>query len=170
MKSSLIKHLVLVFTVSFFLASASASAAEEWKGKGYDQQFQVSALTGMTLMGNTAGFGIMALLAKQILNKGFFPDMANQAYIEASFGPAFMTGGTGFQIGAHLRWDFHKNELWSLYALGGLGWDIIPAGFTKAHAIHPRFGLGAFWHLFPQVSFRGEISHEFTGVGAAFMF
>jgi len=51
-----------------------------------------------------------------------------------------------------------------------MGWDIIPNGFTNLVAFHPRFGGGVFWDLFPQISLRGEISHEFIGVGGTFMF
>lgn len=167
------KKTFTALTTAFLLLQAPAFAApagQEWHAKGYTQQFQASFMTGMTIMGNRAGFGLQGLFAKQILEKGFFPDITNQVYVEALFGPSFMTGGTGFQIGGHLRWDFHKNEIWTFYGLGGFGWDIIPAGFTNTHAVHPRFGAGAFWHLFPQVSFRFELSHEFIGVGAAFMF
>jgi hypothetical protein len=150
--------------------TANAAPVEDWKGKAYDKNFQASVMSGMTIMGTAVGFGLMASFAGKILDKGFIPDISNQVFLEGTLGPTFMSAGTGWQMGAHLRWDFHKNEFWTFYSLGGFGWDIIPNGFTNLVAFHPRFGGGVLWDLFPQISLRGEISHEFIGVGAAFMF
>jgi hypothetical protein len=138
---------------------------EQWKGKPYDHRFQFSFLPGVGVIGASAGFSLNGAAAVKILNTGFLDDVNDQAYVEALAGPCFLNGLTTIQYSSHLRWDFHKNEFWSFYALGGIG-GTLGGGLNT---VHPRFGVGAFWNIFEFASFRAEISHEFMGLGIVYL-
>jgi hypothetical protein len=100
---------------------------------------------------------------------GFIDDINDQAYVEAMGGPLIVSNTVAWTLNVHLRWDFHKNDLWSFYSLGGFGAEFGGAGVGNYSCLHPRFAIGALWNLFEFLSFRAEISHEFTGVGIVYL-
>jgi hypothetical protein len=143
--------------------------AEQWKGKPYNHQFQFAFLPGLGLIGQSAGLSLNAAVSFKILHTGFLADVNDQAYLELFGGPCFFGSVTAAIYSAHLRWDFHKNDFWSFYALGGVGGSFGGAGAPGFTTFHPRFGVGALWNLFEFVSFRAEVSHEFTGFGMVYL-
>src|SRR5690349_16359031 len=94
---------------------------EPWKGKPYDFKFNLSVMAGAGIIGSQVGFGLNGLVAFKIDHDGFLDDINDQVFLELSGGPVFMQGSTLGAWSAHLRWDFHKNETWSFYAIGGFG-------------------------------------------------
>lgn len=163
--------LTLVLLISGVAHGANAAKAvnldpepEQWKGKPYDSTFQFSALTGLGVNGASTGFSIYGGASVKIAHTGFLDDVNDQAHVEVQAGPLFNSGVTSLVINGHLRWDFHKNDLWSFYALGGLGMTSSP-GLTL---FYPRFGIGAIWNLFEFLGFRAELSHELMAVGISY--
>ncbi|MBY0371870.1 hypothetical protein K2X33_14390 [bacterium] len=148
-------------------ASPAKSVADSdlpWKGKPSPVQFQFSGLAGLSIVGGVAGFGINAAAAIKVLNDGFIDDLNDQVFVEFWGGPVFTGTFTAAAIGAHLRWDLSKNDLWTFYGLAGLG-----GSFGAVRTLHVRTGLGVFWNLFEFLSFRGELSHEHIGVGVTYL-
>ncbi len=148
---------------------ASLQDAPAWKGKPYDTHFQFSALSGIGLMGTSTGVPLYGAVAFKVLHEGFIDDINDQLFVEAMGGPLFTWAGAGWVADLHLRWDFHKNDLWSFYVLGGVGVDVSGTGLARVTLVHPRVGVGAFWNLFEFLSFRAEVSHEFTGIGVVYL-
>jgi hypothetical protein len=159
----------LVCSVLFASSIARADiATADFKGKDDTSEFGVGALAGMGILDNHAGFALLPTLAKKIVNRGFVPDITNNVWIEVEAGPLFVSGGTAFTYSAHLRWNFDKDAQWTLYALGGLGGDVTGASLGDRFELYPRFALGAILRVAPNISLRGEISHEFIGLGILF--
>lgn len=148
----------------------TATKAEEWKGKPYEHFHQVSVQSGLSLIGGRIGVGLVGAFSRKILNRGFFPDVTNQVHLEGLFGVSFLSTGEGFLYGLHLRWDFHKNDFWTFYSLGGFGGEITGPATGNITTFHPRFGVGAYWHVFEFISFRGEITSELTSIGISYNF
>lgn len=123
-------------------------------------------LMGLGIIDTSAGFALLGTISQKAVPDGFIPDINDSASIEFQGGPVFMSGATPFMYSAHLRWDFHKDEKWSFYSLGGLGGNITGDRF----ALHPRFGAGAIAAVHNFFSLRGEVSHELIGVGMTFFF
>ncbi len=173
--------LALLISFSFALSSFAAPAvpatpgsnlepeAPQWKGKPYDTRFQFSALTGVGLMGANTGFSLYGAAAYKLLHEGFLEDINDQVYLEVMGGPIFVSGNVGGVVSGHLRWDFHRTEIWSFYALGGIGFEFGGLALGNIKMFHPRFGAGVMWNLFEFLSFRGEVSHEFTGIGVVYL-
>ncbi len=168
-----------LFTVLFglLLVSGAQAAEKAFKGQPPPYQFNLGGLAGLGVVDSRPGFSLMGTAAVKIMNHGFAEDINNQVFLEAAFGPLFVSGGTAFQYSFHLRWDFVKDEDWTFYGLGGLGGVItgssyspIPLGPTKASSMfYPRFGIGAMWGLFDIASLRVELSHELIALGIVFM-
>ena len=78
-------------------------------------------MAGLGVAGNSLGFGLNFAAAFKILHQGFIDDVNDQVFIELIGGPLFVSGTVAGFYGAHLRWEFHKNDMWTFYALGGLG-------------------------------------------------
>ncbi len=171
-----LSYLILMATLLYVPAFAKKDSGanlepepEQWKGKPYDHQIQLGGMAGVSVVGATLGFTVLATGAFKIAHQGFLDDVNDQAYIELAAGPLFLTGSVGLMYGAHLRWDFHKNDIWSFYALGGVGGLIIGPSLARTFEFYPRFGIGTLWNVFDTISFRAELSHEFTGVGIVFL-
>lgn len=169
-------HLILMLTLLNVSAWAKKDAGvsiepepEQWKGKPYDSQIQLGGMAGMSVVGASLGFTVLATGAFKIIHQGFLDDVNDQVHIELAAGPLFLAGSVGLMYGAHMRWDFHKNDIWSFYALGGFGGIIIGPSLARTFEFYPRFGIGALWNLFDTISFRAELSHEFTGLGIVFL-
>jgi hypothetical protein len=171
--------LALLLTFSFALHAAPAvpatpgsnlePEAPAWKGKPYDTRFQFAGLAGVGMFAASTGFSLYGAAAYKILHEGFLEDVNDQAYIEVMGGPLFVSGSVGGVLSAHLRWDFHRNEMWTFYALGGIGAEFGGLALSNVKMFHPRFGAGVLWNVFEFLSFRGEVSHEFTGVGVVYL-
>ncbi len=158
----------LFFGLFLALAPGLLWGAEDWKGAPYKNELDVSAQGGLGILDGTAGFEMRGSIAKKIIDRGFVPDLNDQVYIEAQPGILLIDGTSAFTYSVHLRWDFHKNEEWTLFALGGFGGAITGATLGNRFEFFPRFGIGARWDAFERVSFRFDLSHEFTGVGVMF--
>lgn len=160
------KNTLFSLVVTLSLVSVSAIANEDWKGKPDTSEFSAGALTGMGIIDNHVGFAIMGTVSKKIVKQGFIPDINNNVNVEAQMGPVFMSGGTAFMFSGHLRWDFIKDEEFTLYALGGAGGNITPASLGDRFELYPRFGVGAMWDkLKAPFVLRAELSHELIAVG-----
>lgn len=154
--------LVLLLPLTF------ATASEDWKGKPPEHEITLGGLAGLGFI--DAGIGVMfsANAAKKIINKGFVPDINDQVFVEAEWGPLLVKSETAFQYSLHLRWDFNKDEQWTFFAIGGVGGTITGSGLGSAAPIFLRFGLGAFWHINSLVSLRAQGSHESIAAGFSF--
>lgn len=149
-------------------ATSETAAAEsnQWKGKPYDTRFQFAALTGLGVMGAGTGFALYGAAAYKILHEGFIDDVNDQTYLEIQAGPLFVGGPIAANFSMHLRWDFHKNDMWTFYSLGGVGMQLLG---TTSNFIYPRIAVGTMWNLFEFMSFRLEVSHEFMGAGVVWL-
>lgn len=164
------KRIIRVLLITASLLPALSHGAENWKGKPYDNNFDLGGMAGLGILDGTAGFEIRGTAAAKVLHRGFFPDVNNQLYVELQPGIIFLNAATGsgssaFTYSLHLRWDFHLNDDWTFYGLGGFGGTITGATLGDRREFHPRFGMGARWNVFANFGFRFEISHEFTGLG-----
>jgi hypothetical protein len=139
--------------------------AEEWKGVDRSSDFDAGALAGLGLLDGSAGFALIGTVAQRISKRGFISEINDEVFVEAQLGPLFMSQGTALVYGAHLRWDFHKNESLSLYALGGFGGMVLGSSLGSRVEFYPRVGLGAFFHLTENVTIRTEFSHELIAAG-----
>ena len=148
-------------------AKGATSLAEDWKGEADAAEFTASIMSGFGLIGTTGGLALMPALAKKIAHRGFLDDINDQAYFEIEVGPMFTSGSSALMYGAHLRWDFRRNEVWTFYALGGLGGFNTGSKLGDQFGIHPRFGVGTFWSLSKHVTLRGEVSHELILAGVS---
>lgn len=166
------RTLLVIGTVLLFVASIQNSNAESWKGVPAETEISLGALAGVGVVDGYAGVGLMGNFAKKIVHQGFIPELNNQVFVEAEFGPIFLkpkdSMQTSWGYSLHLRWDFQKDLNWTLYAIGGLGGVFTSEDLGKRAELYPRFGVGAFLYLRDEFSLRGEISHEFTAIGASF--
>lgn len=151
-----------------FLAVVSAIpalAAEKWKGTPPTQRFNFGGLMGMGIIDSTTGFAVRGTAAVRLLQRGFVgDDINNQVFLEGHLGPAWLPGATFGQYSAHLRWDFHLDDFWTLYSVGGFG----GAFRSDRFIVLPRFGIGAVWDVFAQFGLRAELTADFIGVGVHF--
>ncbi len=162
------KALLLGFLLSLSLAAkADTTSTEElWKGAPYDQKISLALIQGIGFPNGSVSYAVNGYLGFKILNRGFVPDINNQVYGELIFGGLF-GGGGGTQFGAQLRWDLHKDYLWTFYGVGGLGVGVYGSAPTSTTRFFPRIGVGALWNLFEGMSFRAEVTESLIGVGVA---
>lgn len=169
--STLLKTKFLILMAVFsFVGSSQQASAEDWKTYYDRSEMTLGGLAGLGIIDNSAGFALLGTISKKILAKGFVPDISNSVSIEASVGPAFVSGGTAVMYAGQLRWDFEKDESWTFYALGGAGGNYLSVGGNSRVEFMPRFGVGAFWRWSEFVRFRGEIAHDLIGAGVNFAF
>lgn len=158
--------LAIIFAICHvFLWQSMAIEEKDWQGKGYENRFTASILGGLVLE-KSAGFSLIGILGTKILDKGFIPDINDQVFLELSLGPMLFSNQTALGYSFHIRWDFHKNYLWSFYSTGGVGGSFSNSSLP----FFPRFAIGTLIHFFEQFSFRIEVSHEFSGIGVFFQF
>lgn len=151
--------------------SGTFSDNEPFKGASDGTQFMAGFGAGLGIISGQPAFDVLGFVAKKIVDRGFVPDINDSVWVELQTGPAITQGVLAIPYSAHLRWDFTRDEQWTFFATGGLGGTVvgISAPSTRVE-IFPRFGVGALLHIFPGIALRGDLSHEFTGVGAAFQF
>jgi hypothetical protein len=171
---NLTSSFVFLALFSALLFSSPAKAFEDWKGNTVVQPYEFGALTGMSLYGSQANYGILGTAAYLLKDKGWAQDLDNRIWAELEMGPTFFSTPlgthTGLQYSLHIRWDFTLNEYWTFYGLGGLGGFALPSALGSSFTIHPRFGAGAEYQTKTALMFRAEVSEDFTGVGVAFNF
>lgn len=144
---------------------ASGSGAADWKGADERAEVHLGGLMGMGTIDSQAGFVVLGTASKKIIHHGFVPDIANSVSVEIQAGPLFVYSTTVFAYSAHLRWDFQKDERWTIYALGGLAGNVTGGGLGSRFILLPRFGIGSFIRLNEWIYLRGELSREVIGVG-----
>jgi opacity protein-like surface antigen len=175
MEGPTVKKILFLIISSLLLSSSlyaapAPSANEQWHGKLSDHDFDVGALGGVGAFRGTGGFGLLGTAAKEVIPRGFVPDIDDAVFFEVEAGPYFIQGGTDFHFSAHLRWDFAMDQEWTFYALGGVAGDITGNSLSNAADIYLHFGAGAQWKVSSIVWLRGEVSREFLGVGVLFPF
>lgn len=163
------RNLLTVLTLAFLFSLSSLAEEppqeEQWKGTPYSNDFALGVLGGIGHVNGTAGFSLPLTVSAKIAHEGFLDDINDQVHIELAVGPLFVSGGTVVEYSLHMRWDFHKNYLWSLYAVGGFGGKFSGSSLGSIARLYPRTGVGVMYNLFETVSFRTEFSHELIGVG-----
>ena len=130
--------------------------AEDWKGKPEDSVLSLGALTGVGLVDQGSGLALFGTVSKKIVNHGFIPEITDSVSVECALGPVFLSVGSAMIYSVHLRWDFEKDQNWTLYALGGLGGNVL----SGRSELYPRFGIGAFYKMSGPLNGRVELSHE----------
>lgn len=158
---------VLIFSVAPAAFASPQPGQELWKGTPYEQVFSFAALNGVGILNGRAGYGINGYIGFKILHEGFVNDINDQVHLEFLGGPLFVSGGTAFNLAAWMRWDFHKDEMWTFYGAGGLGTLFSGASLGNLTRIFPRVGIGAMWRPLVGMSFRMEVTGDFIGLGIA---
>ena len=160
-----------VDTLSIQAARESASGtAEPWKGPSDPARFNLGVLTGMGVIDSHAGFALLGTASAKIVNRGFVPEINDSVSIETVLGPLFVYDTASFMYSLHLRWDFERDEFWTLYALGGVSGQITGDSLGNRFILFPRFGLGAIYRIHELFALRAEISRELIVGGVMFSF
>lgn len=165
--SALKMALTLVLTMS--LAHPLVGRAEDWKGPTAPESTQLGAMTGLGLVGGQAGLALIGQASKRIVERGFVPDLNNSVWFEIQAGWILgITGGNPFGYSAHLRWDFTRNDQWTLYAITGFG-GLSGNGMAP---FYPRTAIGAAMNLTSAspMQLRFEFSQTWTTVGVSWLF
>lgn len=165
------KHCLKIFFVLSLLGATQVLAAEAEDYKSYQptNNFTLGFGGGLGVVDTRAGFSLIGNAAAKIVKDGFIPEIINPVFLEVEFGPNFVSGSTFWMYSTHLRWDFVKDAKWTLFALGGFGGNIASNKYADRVALHPRFGVGAFYAL-EAVDLRFEFSHELITVGVGLPF
>src|ERR1041385_5050312 len=74
--------------------SARAGNDESWKGPSDKSRVRFSAMSGLALVDDFAGLGIIGAASVKILNRGFVQDINDQIWVEFEAGPLFYNGTT----------------------------------------------------------------------------
>ncbi len=141
---------------------------ELWKGKLSDRDWEVGGIAGLALVEPNYGISLQAQISKRLFADGWVEDITNPVSIEISAGPAFVKGHSPFILSTQLRWDFERDEDWTLFAIGGLGAQFTGVELGDRSLVHLRFGVGAFRRLDERLRLRMEASHEILGVGVTY--
>jgi hypothetical protein len=163
--SRLKKVIPVVLALTISICGLQHVKAADWKGPSDGSEGSFGGLAGLGIVDNSNGFSLIGTASKKVIKSGFIPDITNPVSFEGQFGPVFLSGATAWFYSAHLRWDFEKDSIWTFYALGGLGGNILSVNSSTRFELFPRFGIGAFWKVSPLVFVRGEISHELIALG-----
>ena len=170
--SKCIVWITLLLTHS--LCFSSAQAAEPWKGNTVARPVEAVLMSGLSIYGSEAAFGVLTGGAYLLKDRHFIGEIDNRVWGEILMGPAFFSTTnstmTGFQYSAHARWDVNYNEVWTAYALAGLSGYQLPDRLGGSFTVHPRVGLGVKYQTKSALLLRGEISAEFIGAGVALNF
>lgn len=152
----------------------SAVAAEPWKGTTLARPVEAVLMSGLSIYGSEAAFGVLTGGAYLVKDRHFVGEIDNRVWAEVLIGPAFFSTTnstlTGFQYSAHARWDVNYNEAWTAYALAGLSGYQLPDRLGGSFTVHPRVGLGVKYQTKSALLLRGEVSAEFIGAGVALNF
>jgi hypothetical protein len=147
-------------------AAGTPVTQEAWKGPADTHDFSAGFLGGLGIIDHTAGVSLLGTVSRKLVEPGFAPDINNGVSLELQFGPLIASGGTPLFYSAHLRWDFRRDTEWTLYGLGGVAGYV--SSSINVFEFFPRFGVGALWNVHELFALRGEISHEFVGIGVNF--
>jgi len=148
----------------------TTSSHEDYKSFNPGHTLTLGVSGGLGLVDTTEGFTLIGSAGARLVPDGFIPDIVNPVFLEAQFGPMFARGSTIWMYSTHLRWDFVKDSVWTLFALGGFGGNISDNKVLGDRvAFHPRFGIGAFYDV-GSIVFRFDFSHELVTAGVSFPF
>lgn len=142
----------------------------DWKTPGLPPLYNFGGMTGLGVIDSYGGFTILGTASLTVLDRGFIPDISNSVATEIEAGPMITSGHGAFWYSLHMRWDFQKDNSWTFYAIAGLAGNGTPSSLGGHFEIWPRFGAGAIYKITSFVSLRGEVSHEFTGIGISVPF
>jgi len=151
-----------------FLIEDDAELMEDWKGKPREHSTEVGAMTGLGVYDGAVGASLFVGGSEKILHDGLIDGVNDQFFGEIYLGSVFLSEGSVFQYALQGRWDFHRNDTWSVYAMGGLGGTITGKSLDDSWRLAPRFGVGTFYELNPKVKLRAEVSHDLMILGAAY--
>ncbi len=157
------KRICIGFLLSFwasFAGTVGRAADLDWKGKPSASDLGVGAVTGLGIVNSSPGYVFLGTLSKKLLYSGFIPDINNPVSLEVLLGPVFLSNGASWLYSAHLRWDFVKDSIWTIFAVGGVG--------GASFSLTPRFGVGSFYRINESISLRGDISHDLIACGVHF--
>jgi hypothetical protein len=164
---------ITLLLTSFFDGS-SILAAEPWKGNTVARPVEAVLMSGLSIYGDEAAFGVLTGGAYLLKDRHFVGEIDNRVWAEVLLGPAFFSTTnstlTGFQYSAHARWDVNYNEVWTAYALAGLSGYQLPNRLGGSFTVHPRVALGVKYQTKSALLLRGEVSAEFIGAGVALNF
>lgn len=155
-------------TPPVFVATPKGTVIEDFKGPLESPEYHFGVMTGLGVLNSKAGWVLLPTISKKIVHQGFVPDISNQVFIEITAGPIFVLGSSAFVYSTHLRWDFKKDEQWTLYAVGGLGGHVTGVSLGSQWVLMPRFAGGVFLKLSSMVKLRIEASHEWIALGASY--
>jgi hypothetical protein len=147
-----------------------SGSTEPWKGPSPEEDFSVGAMAGVGFLNSDPGFTLLGTAAVKILDRGFVGDINDQVFLEVAFGPLIQSTGTDLAYSLHLRWDFHRDDEFALYAIGGLGGVFVTEAIRGDTVIYPRFGIGLLYDVALNVSIRAELSREWMTAGVIFRF
>jgi hypothetical protein len=163
----MMKKLLLVGVLFGFCVAGAEVRAEDFKGAPRGDSVMAGGLIGLGVFDGSAGLALMGHASQKIVDHGFVPDINNQVFAEAELGPVFLSAGTVFSYSLHLRWDFHKDEFFTPYAIGGLGGAISGESLGSRWDLFPRFAAGVLWRVHQHFTVRAEVSHELMAVGVS---
>ncbi len=150
----------------FFLSLATVGvAAEDWRGPSPGHELTVGGLSGLAMVDGAVGFALLGNAGIKLLKRGFIPNVNDQVFLESDVGPVFFSGSTDLFVDAHLRWDFHRDEDWTFYALGGIEGLFTMNGLLGHSQVNPRFGIGTIWEPWQGIAVRAEVSDELLALG-----
>ena len=144
--------------------------AEDWKGTPDSREYRLGVMTGFGFVNSSVGPPLIGTASKKIVSHGFIPQINNSVSLEAYLGPVFVKDVTALAYSFHMRWDFEKDDDWTLYALAGLGGNYVSKNSSNHLDVSLRLGVGAFWKMTSTVHGRVELSHDLIGLGVSFPF
>lgn len=147
------------------LLFVSVGHAEDWKVPEDNHYYNVGVLSGLGMIDNRVGLSVLGTAAMKLLPQGVIPNISNSIWMEVEIGPVFLSNATALAFAADARWDFVKDHFWTLFAVGGVGGNVLTLNNDRRYELVPRFGVGAFYKISPLVQLRGEIAHDIIGVG-----
>jgi hypothetical protein len=144
---------------------AASGSEADWKMPGLPPLYNFGAMSGLGVIDSYGGVAILGTASLTVLDRGFVPDISNSVAAEIEAGPMITSGHGAFWYSLHMRWDFQKDSDWTFYALAGLAGNGTPSSLGGHFEIWPRIGAGAMYKITSGILLRGEVSHEFTGIG-----
>jgi len=148
-----------------YATSSVGTSDTDWKTPGLPPLYNFGAMSGLGVIDSYGGVAILGTASLTVLDHGFIPDISNSVATEIEAGPMITSGHGAFWYSLHMRWDFQKDNDWTFYALAGLAGNGTPSSLGGHFEIWPRFGAGAMYKITSGILLRGEVSHEFTGIG-----
>ena len=145
------------------------STLEDYKSYTPENRFTFGFSSGFGLVDTSGGLLLSGNIGTKLVPDGFVPEIVNPVFLELHFGPLFTSGVTVWTYSTHLRWDFVKDQTWTLFAIGGLGGSWMSNKLGDRFALHPRFGVGFFYAL-GNFDLRCDFSHEAITAGVSFPF